>query len=191
MISIVSTISILFYSKETKDNIRFESLEIPDDECYLFNSKSQSDYLFNINENKLKWTFQYPWISESKNTFAETYPFSSCSKSFYYKTVKIFLQNKFIGFFIFSVRSGHLKTLFFNVSNGFDKEIAAFLKHYCTQNKIEIITIYNYEISSQLFTHKFPFLHVKKYGQKIYSSFKIDNKKEIRFHDGDGDVFFT
>lgn len=192
IIFFVSYIRILFISKQTQDNIRFETIKFPDEECYSFkNKKSKSDYLFNNDENKLKWIFQWPWISDSNNSIVENYPFSSYSKSFYYKTVKIFFQNRFIGFFIFSVRTGHLKTLFFNVSDGFDKDIAAFLKRYCAKNKIEIITIYNYDISSQVFTQKFPFLHVKKYGQKIYSSFKIDNKKQIRFHDGDGDVFFT
>ncbi len=191
LISIVSTIHILFYSKQTKDNIRFESLAIPDEECYLFNSKNQSDYLFNIDANKLKWVFNYPWISYSNEIFVGKYPFSSYSKSFYHKTVKIFIQNKFAGFFIFSVRSGHLKTLFFNIPDSIENEVAVFLKRYCVQNKIEFISIYNSKIAKQLLMRKSPFLYMKKYGQKIYSSFEINNKEKLHFQDGDGDAIFS
>lgn len=191
LISVVSLVRILFYSKQTQNNNRFETLAIPDDECYLFNSKSQSDYLFKIDANKLKWVFNYPWISNSNKIFVEKYPFSSYSTSFYYKTVKIFIQNKFAGFFIFSVRGGHLKTLFFNIPDAIENEVALFLKRYCVQNKIEFISIYNSKIARQFFVQKFPFLYVKNYGQKIYSSFEINNNEKFHFQDGDGDAIFT
>ena len=191
MILIVSTIRILFFSKQPQNNIRFETLAIPDKQCYSFNPKNHSEYLFNRDTNELKWIFQNPWISDTNKTFLEKYPFSSHSISFYYKTIKVFIQNKFAGYFICSVREGHLKTLYFNLPPGIEKETANFLKQFCTQNKIEIITVYKSEIARQIFPRKFPFLYVKKYGQKIYCSFEINNEKELQFQDGDGDVIFT
>lgn len=191
LISFISSIRILFFSKQTQKNIKFETLTLPDEECYLFNNKNQSDYLFNSNANILKWIFQYPWISNSNKTFAEKYPFSSYSKLFYHKTVKIFIENKFAGFFIFSVRDGHFKTLYFNISEAIEKEIVNYLKQFCCENKIETITLYNLVLAEQFSSQKFPFLATKKYGQKIYSSFEIYNKNKLRFQDGDGDVIFT
>ena len=191
LISIVSTIRILFCSKQTKNIVRFETFAIPDEECYSFNKKNQSEYLFSRDSKELKWIFQYPWISNSNKTLGGEYPFSSHSDSFYYKTIKLFSENKFVGYFIFSVRNGHLKTLHFNISQGIENEIADFIKQYCSKNKIEIVTIYNSKIAGQFFARKFPFLYVKKYGQKIYSSFEIKNKEKLHFQDGDGDVIFT
>ncbi|MCF6356394.1 MAG: hypothetical protein L3J54_01185 [Draconibacterium sp.] len=190
-VSIVSTILVRFLSVSVKNNIRFETISNPDDECYLLNNEKQSEYLLNHNTNILKWIFQYPWISNSEKSFTGNYPFSAHSNLFYYKTVKIFVQNKFAGFFIFSVREGHLKTLHFCFSHKIEKEIAGFIKQYCVTNKIEFVTIYNSEIAEQFFARKFPFLYARKYGQKIYSSFEINNKEKLYFQDGDGDVFFT
>ena len=191
LISIVSSIRIILFSKQPRNNIQFEILAIPDEQCYLSSAKNHSKYLFNRDTNELKWIFLHPWISDTNKTFKEKYPFSSHSTSFYYKTIKVFIQNKFAGYFIFSVRDGHLKTLYFNLPAGIEKETAYFLKQFCSQNKNEIITVYKSEIARQIITRKFPFLYIKKYGQKIYSSFEIKNEKELQFHDGDGDVIFT
>jgi hypothetical protein len=153
--------------------------------------KSNKNQLFQRGEKELKWIFEFPWISEIQNAEFEKYPFSVCSKSFFYKTAKVFSEDKLSGFFIFSVREGHLKTLYFKIPNDSIKECAQYLKIFCKEHQIEVITVYNNEIAGQLFKRKFPFLHAKKYGQKIYSSFEIKRDKHQTFQDGDGDVMFT
>lgn len=74
---------------------------------------------------------------------------------------------------------------------GIEKEIAQFLKNFCKLNTIEIASIYKKELAAELFKRKFPFLHVKKYGQKIYSTFELKSTEETSFQDGNGDVIFT
>ena len=148
-------------------------------------------FLFARGVAELKWIFQYPWISERNRPLSQKYPFSSVSKLFYYQTVKVFKKNKLAGVFIFSVNEGHLKTLFFWLPKNLEKDTAAFLKNYCVKNKIEVITIYHSGVAKQLIHRKFPFLYVKEFGQKIYSSFKINDLEHHRFQDGDGDRAFT
>ncbi|NQU55306.1 MAG: GNAT family N-acetyltransferase [Bacteroidetes bacterium] len=190
-ISVATHLRLLFFAKKTPNNIRFETLLNPDEECFQFNKKQLLHNIFESGNEELRWVFQFPWISETDNSFLEKYPFSSYSMSFYYKTVKVFIENKFAGYFIFSVREGHLKTLHFNVREGIEKEIANFLKQFCRKYKIEIITVYNSEVANRIIERKFPFLHVKKYGQKIYGSFEINKNNKLQFQDGDGDVIFT
>ena len=190
-ISLAASFRIFFYRIKTSENIRFEALSQMDEQCFKFINTDHSNYLIKQNKDELQWIFNYSWISRNKNSISERYPFSSFSESFYYQTVKIFVKNKFAGFFLFSVREGHLKTLCFNVQDGIEKEIAQYLKQYCCKYKIETITVYNSKIAGEFFIKKFPFLHSKKYGQNIYSSFEINNNKKLRFHDGDGDVIFT
>ena len=148
-------------------------------------------YLFNRGERELKWIFRFPWISDKDDFVTKNYPFSSVSKSFSYHTVKVFVKNEFVGFFIFSVREGHLKTLHFCLPDKIENEIANYLKQFCKQHKVEVITVYKYEVAQQLFAQKFPFLHAKKYGQKIYSSFHVEIDENQKIQDGDGDVIFT
>jgi len=191
LIAFVSTTRIWFYSEKQNPDIRLEELEFPDEECYNILQNSTSKFLFNRGGNELKWIFQFPWISDDKNFASGKYPFSSFSKSFSYHTIKVFFKNRLVGFFIFSVREGHLKTLHFNLPSGIDREVAAFLKHFCVSQKIEVVTVYKTELAQQLFAQKFPFLRTKKYGQKIYSSFEIRDIENFLFQDGDGDVVFT
>ena len=95
------------------------------------------------------------------------------------------------GFLLFSVREKHLKTLYFAGNYEVVTELVGFLKNYARQHKIEVITTYKTELASQFLQRKFPFLHVKKYGQKIYSTFELPDDKTLCFQDGDGDVIFT
>ncbi|MCG6189149.1 GNAT family N-acetyltransferase [Maribellus maritimus] len=189
LIRFFSSLKTRFYKPRINSSFRFEELQFPDVECFERIRESKGTYLFNRGEEHLKWIFEYPWISDSDKGFREIYPFSSFSTEFYYRTVKIFHLNRFVGFFIFSVREGHLKTLYFQISKELEGEIASYLKKYCVDNKIEMATIYNSELAGVLFKQKFPFLRVKKMGQKIYSTFAVSG--DLQLQDGDGDVFFT
>jgi len=191
IISVFSSARLWFFIPKQNPGIRFETIQHPDEECYKVDQNSSPKYLFSRGEKELRWIFQFPWISGNNKFESERYPFSSYSKSFSYNTVKVFVKNKLVGFFIFSVREGHLKTLHFNFSKEIEKEVADYLKQFCTKHKIEVVTVYNNGIALHLFAQKFPFLRTKKYGQKIYSSFEIKDIGNYLFQDGDGDVIFT
>jgi len=189
LISVFANFRLWFYSGENHSSIKFKTMQFPDKECYELIGKNTS--AFKRGKNELKWIFGNPWISSNQTEHCRNYPFSSYSNSFYYKTVKLFFQNKLVGFFIFSVREGHLKTLYFNLPDEFLTETAPFIKDFSKQNKIEFATIYKKGVATELFKRKFPFLHLKKYGQKIYSTFEINDNTDFHFQDGDGDVIFT
>jgi GNAT superfamily N-acetyltransferase len=186
-----SNFIILFYRYFKNTIIRFETLSFPDEETYRLLAQNNQNYFFARGDKEWNWVFQNPWISEINGEIAAKYPFSSCSDSFKYETVKVWQNNKLAATFIFSVREGHLKTLFFEYPPELNDEIARYIKWYGVKQKIEMITIYNPAIARFFLDHKFPFLRVKKYGQKIYSSFSIPGMEKYKFQDGDGDAVFT
>jgi GNAT superfamily N-acetyltransferase len=186
-----SNLNVLFFSYLKNPDIRFETLPVPDEESYRFLEKQRENSLFGRDVQELKWIFQHPWISEINREVSNKYPFSSCSPSFSYTTVKVWQKDELTAVFIFSVRDAHLKTLFFRHPPEMNDEIARFIKKFGVKQKIEMVTIYNSAIAGHFFARKFPFLHVRKYGQKIYSSFKLGEVEKLSFQDGDGDVFFT
>lgn len=191
IITVASSVRILFFSSGQNPDFEFKPFQFPDAECYQLLQNNPQNHIFRRGEEALKWVFPFPWISTERQLTAEKYPFSSYSNSFFYQTVKIFKEEKLAGFFIFSVREGHLKTLFFCITKEVNQEVANYLKQFCVNHKIELVTVYNSEIAQHLFSRKFPFLRTKKYGQKIYSSFDIKNSAYLQFQDGDGDVIFT
>jgi hypothetical protein len=153
--------------------------------------KNKSKHIFRRGEHEYRWIFNYPWLSAQKNNRNTRYPFSSYAEVFYYKFVKVFIEEEFAGVFLFSVRDGHLKTLGFWVDEKSEREIISYLKRFCSKNSIELLTVYNRKIAGYLIKNKFPFLRVKSYGQKIYGTFEIGKTREQQFQDGDGDVIFT
>jgi GNAT superfamily N-acetyltransferase len=190
-ISVISIIRLWFFTGKQNPDFTFETVQYPDEDCFEITRNNKINYLLKRGEKEFNWIFNFPWLTDNEDFNSDKYPFSSYSNSFFYKTVKVIVDNIFIGFFIFSVRNGHLKTLHFHIPKGVEKEVAIFLKQFCVNEKIEVFTAYKYELAQQLFEQKFPFLHAKKYGQKIYSSFEIKDIDNYLFQDGDGDVIFT
>lgn len=188
-ISQYSAFRLLFFRKKNNKALTFSCSDFPDDECYRIADPAK--LYFNRGAEELRWIFNHPWISKEITGLEEKYPFTSYCKSFYYRTVKIFEKKRLLGFFIFSIRDGYLKTLYFNVPDYLDSEIAIFLKNYCKTHKIERLTTYKNSLADHLFRRNFPFLYPKKYGQKIYSTFEVPLSWELKFQDGDGDLFFT
>ncbi len=191
VISAVSTIQLWFYFEKQNPDFEFDATQYPDEAVYETIQNYSAEYLLHRGKEELKWIFHFPWISDDAAVKTKKYPFSSYSNCFYHKTVKVLVRNKLVGCFIFSVREGHLKTLHFSLPDGIEKELTIFLKQYCAMHKIEVLTVYKSELAKRLFTRKFPFLHTKKFGQKIYSSFPVEIGGQYKFQDGDGDVIFT
>lgn len=190
-ILVMNLVRTWFYQPVVQSDIRFEFLNQPDEECYALLNTKLDRYYFKRGETELRWIFRFPWITGEKTEANSRYPFSSYSENFGYYTIKVFEKNELAGFFIFSVREGHLKTLFFYLPESFDQLVAEFLKQFSINKRIEIVTVYYSGVAKYLFTRKFPFLRAKKYGQKIYSSFAAGNHQYQLFQDGDGDLIFT
>jgi hypothetical protein len=190
-ITVLAKLRCFFFKSRLNKNLQFEELHYPDKQCYQFMQKQEGKFLFPRNENEWHWIFQYQWISDSNSDLKSRYPFSSCSESFFYQTIKIIEGSEIVGFFIFSVREGHLKTLFFNLKSGLEQEAVNYLKLYSVRKKIEMITVYNNEVARILLKDKAPFIYVKNTGQKIYSSFEIPDSGSFAYRDGEGDYGFT
>ncbi|MFW6257655.1 MAG: hypothetical protein ACOC11_02610 [Prolixibacteraceae bacterium] len=187
----VSWIKILFYRYKNPDHIRFDIFEDTDEECFRFIENYSQDYLFSRKAKEIIWILKWPWISETNRPYKKNYPFSACSDSFYYRTVKVMHKDILKGVCLFSVREGHLKTLFFWLPTQLEGELVSFLKDYTIRHRLEMLTVYHSGMAKQLSKSKFPFLHLRKISQKIYSSFDTGTSGNSIVQDGDGDRAFT
>jgi GNAT superfamily N-acetyltransferase len=189
--NLIARMRVFACSHKINRALQFEELEFPDSECYRFLQDDPENFLFVREEKDWNWIFRFPWISDSNNEIKRKYPFSSVSGSFYYRTIKVLQDGILAGFFIFSVREGHLKTLFFHLKPAMEKDVAGFIKKFAAREKLEMVTIYHSEIARSLLQDKIPFLYVKPYGQKIYSTFLFDKSFRYFYRDGEGDYTLT
>ena len=189
--SLIARIRVFAFRQKINLTLQFEELEFPDSGCYRFLQDDPGNFLFVREEQDWNWIFRFPWITDYNNQVKTKYPFSSVSGSFYYRTIKMQQDGMLAGFFIFSVREGHLKTLFFHLKPGMEKDAAGFIRMFAAREKLEMVTVYHSEIAGYLLQDKSPFLYVKPYGQKIYSTFSPDKPSKYLYRDGEGDYALT
>jgi GNAT superfamily N-acetyltransferase len=182
---------VFMYNQKRNMEVQFHESEFPDSTCFRFLSDNPRKFLFVRNEEDWNWIFDYPWITKNNSEMNTRYPFSSASGEFYYRTIKVQQNGVLEGFFIFSVREGHLKTLFFMLKPGIEKDVADYIRMFAATEKLEMASVYHSKIASFFIQEKTPFIYVKKFGQKIYSSFEtgISGSHDIR--DSEGDYIFT
>jgi GNAT superfamily N-acetyltransferase len=171
--------------------LQFEESEYPDITCFRFLHDNPRNFLFVRNEEDWNWIFGYPWITGSSIELKNRYPFSSVSENFYYRTIKVQQNGVLAGFFIIMVREGHLKTLFFLLKPDVEKDVAGYIRMFAAREKLEMATVYHPEVARYFLTDNWPFIYVKKFGQKIYSTFDTGISVSHEIRDSEGDYIFT
>ena len=192
-ICLFASVKVLFFRRKDNKKFVFEKMDWPDDECYELIEMQKQKYLFSRGKDELQWILANPWVSTSDKKFVESYAFSSFSNQFEYRTVKVFQKGKFIGFMMYSIRDGHLKLLFklFNIDcNPLLSSLARYLVREAVDEKLEMMTVLDSELTRAIQRQTTPFLFSKGIDHHFYSSFAIDNK-HLKIQDGDGDYIFS
>ena len=180
-----------FQRTGSKREISFEETAYPDAESFSFMNNKRKQYLFRRNEDDWYWVLGSPWISEVNREIALKYPFSAVAPAFRYHTVKVKQNGELAGLLIFSLRTGHLKSLYIDTDDVLSGEVVRFVKQFAMKHRCELVTVYEPAIARQLLKNRSPFIYVKPYGQKIYSTFEVNHDGSLLFRDGEGDYVFT
>lgn len=163
----------------------------PDHACLKLYEQRECSSLFGRDKKELEWIFSNPWVLRDKKHFEPRYPFSSADPTFRYYTVKLYLKQELTGFLILSERRSKLKTLLICTPPEAFEDVAVFLRNLAVSQQVAHLTVYKKEIATRMFQRKFPFLRLKNYGQKIYSTFTLPKSGNFMVQDGDGDSIFS
>ncbi len=161
-----------------------------DDDCFRLIEKEQQASVFLRGKEEFNWILNNLWVSTTNSAYKNSYAFSSYSKQFEYRLAKIYQESRFVGFLLYSIRDGHLKTLYGMYPEESITEIAGFLMNEAVHEKIELMTILNPGLSELIQHHQNPFLYSKIMNHRIYASFPISVENR-NIQDGDGDYIFT
>ncbi|MGQ7867892.1 GNAT family N-acetyltransferase [Sunxiuqinia sp. sy24] len=186
---LASLMRLLYHPRRWK-KLNIDVLDFPDAACYKLVEAKKDGYLFERGQKELEWIFAYPWVSSSNKELIADYPFSSFARQFHYKTVKFMKGRRLIGFLIYSIRDGHLKTVHMQLPPDSLRVAARFLIQLSVREKIEMLTILEPKLAKKIQKHANPFLFHKKIEQGIYSSFPISAAMR-KIQDGEGDFIFT
>lgn len=180
----------MFFTTKHITDFETKTIKEPDEECLKLLKSNAGQTLFNRGKKSFKWIFSNPWISTVDKRFIDNYPFSSFSKAFRYETLKIYTENKFEGFILYSIRDKHLKALYSTLNGELLKTAAQHLSNLAAKERIEIMTILDPILAEAVSSSKNPFIKTMNIEHRIYSSFKLErgNKK---IQAGDGDFVFS
>jgi hypothetical protein len=178
-----------------KTGIRLDYVENIDHEADEFIKNHRENELFCRGREELTWIKSYPWISDSVTSEAEgkKYFFSSYSKLFETRFLKIYRNNEMVGFMMTSRRGADLKIPF----QYFDKNnISLIIKvifSILIINKNSVFTTFNPHMIEYIKTCSTPFYYKRKLVNDLAASvnFRNLNFKNIHLQDGDGDCAFT
>ncbi len=146
--------------------------------------------LFARSQQEFKWASDYPWLSDANEYKSINYPFSLYEPDHKIWYLTIYKHNQVTGKLILSTRNKQMKLLYNYAPN--NAQIAAkAIINLCHEKNMKTFSVMDPQISKQIVKLKKPFIASKRYQMGIYSTFEINDSKDISIHDGDGDYIFT
>lgn len=180
---------LLFHPMRVR-HFSMKELNLPDQACLQLAETKKDSYLFTRGRQELDWIFKYPWLSASDDQFVHSYPFSSFARQFKYRSIKIFHEDKLIGFMVVLLRDGQMRTVHLQLPYDRMRIAARFLIRVAVKNKVETLTVLNPKLAKEIQKRPNPFLVHKKIEHGIYSSFPVSSAMR-KIQDGEGDFIFS
>ena len=168
---------------------KFVELNSLDEDCRSFLRNSPATY-FNRKEPELDWIIKFPWItSDEYSNFM--YPFSFAKIDYSLKIVKVFDDNSFVGFFVYTIVNAKMKLIYHFFETNKENLLVNAVTVLARKNKIAYLNILD-PLLAKLFREKSRcFAFSKTISSHIYSSLGIENEQNLTIFDGDGDNCFT
>lgn len=168
---------------------KFVEMDILDKDCKEL-LRIYPDTFFNRKEVELDWILKFPWITPGKhNNFI--YPFSFSGIDYLVKVVKIFNNDCFIGFFIYTIINAKMKIIYHFMGNDQINLMINSVTLLARRNKIAYLSILDPLLATKFREKSRYFAFSRQITSLIYSSFNITNKQNLTIFDGDGDNCFT
>ncbi len=188
-----NAIRLVFYPGYKLDpGLHYEYVdEIGPEAEELINICNQS-YLIKRGKPELEWINKYPWVLEQEeDADSRRYYFSSVSKRFFYQNVEFRDEMGTVtAFLVLSIRNNHLTVPHAFFSKGMESALVRFLFNSMLDYQLNMLTVFNPELSEEIKKSPSPFLFKKKVHRPYFIPKTLD-LPELAFQDGDGDCVFT
>ncbi len=193
VLNALGDIRFLFYRAYKNTEIKYEHLNHLDKTIEDFiNSHNKKNWNLR-GKREIEWIMKYPWILEGvKNDFnTSRYYFSSFSKRFFYQLIKYSdHKENIVGLMLVCVRDNNLTVPYIYTDYKYLEIISKSLINIMVYLKINMITIFNEDLSQSIKNLKAPFLFKKEVKRPYLISKNLNYITELNFQDGDGDCAF-
>jgi GNAT superfamily N-acetyltransferase len=191
--NLANAIRLVFYPAYKVDpGIHYEYVEEIGPEAEELINNCNQQYLIKRGKPELEWINSYPWVLEKEeDTDSRRYYFSSVSKRFFYQNVEFRDETRTVtAFLVLSIRNNHLTVPYSFFKKGMESALTRFLFNTMLDYQLNILTVFNPELSEEIRKSPSPFLFKKKIIRPYFVPKTLD-LMELAFQDGDGDCVFT
>ncbi len=190
-LNIFSNLRFIFFSGYRLD-VKVEYLTTFEEDLEEFVSCYNKDNWNRRGVAELNWIITYPWIIQgSHDSNKLRYYFSSLSQRFFYQIVKFTdSSDKTIGVVLINIRDHDMKVPYVFCDRPNTSVIARFLINTMLSYKINMLTVFDKNLSASLRHFKTPFIFSKKIKKPYFISKNFEFVKDLYFQDGDGDCAF-
>jgi hypothetical protein len=144
-------------------------------------------------KTELEWILKYPWILEQERPDHDSsrYYFSSISRRFFYRTLKITGNDgSFQGLVLLCIRNNHLTIPYVFAEASCYDVIGKMVVKTMHELNLNMVTTFQDEMARPLHKLTSIFLYKKRIKKPYLISKKFDFIKVLNFQDGDGDCAF-
>ncbi len=180
-----------FYCKSKPEFQIIESTEF-DNEFQAFITKSQpeNDYIERTAKH-LDWIIKYPWVIEAEpDKESKRYFFSSKSIQFEYCSLKIYKEEKLLGYALLKIRDKALTVSYLWATDETIKDLAGYILDKACMEKIKTVMTFDIRLATEIKKHRKKIIFSKAFKRPYIITKKI-SIESTSFQEGDGDSVFT
>lgn len=195
LLSFVNPLPLISNSFRIKDAF-IECVKVPDKEIISFYSKLTDKSPSRREAKELDWIFHYPWLVSSPggDTIGEKYFFSSSPKSFEQYFLKVYRNNKPVGFLMINNTDGFISTPYIYCNERDSNLFAKILLRHSVSVGASRLTTYHETIAKEL-KGLWPFGWLSLWQQRnFFAANEVVNELDecnLPFLEGDGDCAFV
>jgi hypothetical protein len=179
-------------TKKIKTNFSIVENTIFDVEFDDFIKKyCKENLLVERNSIYFNWIIKYPWVLQGKpDNESKRYYFSSVSEQFENHPLKIYDNQRLVGFMFLKIRDKRLAISFSYLNNACVKDAVTYILQLANEKDINIITSFDKKILNEFTKKRTKYIFAKKIEKKYFSPRNIEINSSF-FQEGDGDMVFT
>ena len=147
--------------------------------------------LIERNSTYYDWIIKYPWVLQGKlDEENKRYHFSSVSEQFEYHPVKIYDNQKLVGFMFLKIRDKRLSICYSYLNDFCVKDAVTYIWQLASAKGLDGITSFDRKLLSELTKKRTKYVFAKRMEKKYFFPRNFDISSSA-FQEGDGDVVFT
>jgi hypothetical protein len=191
VLNMALSVRILAFKKQERECTVVENAYFDEQFQSFLSTFSEDGNFMKRGADHFGWIMAFPWIIQGKpDKESRRYFFSSRSRQFEYRSVKIYREKNLAGFMLLKIRDKRISLPYIYAHDDAVNDMATYLMDSAHREKFISVTTSDARLADAIARNRVRFIFLKRVNQPYILSKKITNSLWT-FQEGDGDAVFT